>query len=64
MIGEPDQIQARENDPGNLIIAVVEALGEMYHLLASGRIDPVVADGKSRLSHCPLEKGLICHRRI
>src|SRR5260370_36258400 len=64
MAGEPSQVEAGEDDAGNLIVAVVEALGEMDHLLASGRIDPIDSDGKSCLSHCPLEERLIGHRVV
>jgi hypothetical protein len=51
VIAEPAQVEPGEHDTGDLAIAVVETLREMYHFLATGLIDPVVSDGKTVLSH-------------
>ena len=64
VLGKPRQIEAGENDPGNLALVVLEALGKMYHPLLGRRIDPVISDGEPGLRHCALEKRLIRDRGI
>src|SRR6202035_4489395 len=63
VIGKPSQVEAGEHDSGDVAIASVEPLREVYHLPAVGRVDPVISYGKSRLSHSSREKRLICYRR-
>ena len=50
--------------PGDQALVVLEALGKMYHPLASRRIDPVISHSEPGLGHCTLEEGLVRHRRI
>ena len=45
-------------------LVILEALGKMDHPLATGRIDPIISDGKPRLGHGTLEEGLVRNRRI
>src|SRR4029077_8446515 len=56
VIGKPSQVEAGEHDSGDVAIASVEPLREVYHLSAVCRVDPVISYGKSRLSHSSREE--------
>src|SRR6516165_5137865 len=59
MIGEPSQVEAGKYHANEVAVTIFELLGKVNHFLAVGRVDPLVSDGQSIVSHSSRKKRLI-----